>query len=143
MSKTRIVVDGSVWAGTGYRAFAEACAVHKGVNGLVRNLHDGRIEIFYDGPAEAVYPLIEELRRWDIGVCKNSIKRINVYAEGRRGYTPAWKDYNGFDIDYGNMTQYEQELINGREWFVLGLMMLRDEFSGMREDLRKIRCPAD
>lgn len=142
MSKARIVVDGSVWAGTGYRAFAGECATYNGVAGLVRNIPDGRIEIFYDGPSEKVKPLVKELRCWDILGDRRSIKRISVYPEGRRGYMPAWKDYHGFDIDYGDITQYEQEVINGREWFVLGLMTLRDEFSGMREDLRRLRTPA-
>jgi len=143
MSKARIVVEGAVWAGTGYRVFAAAYARHEGANGLVRNLPDGRIEIFYDGSEASMRSLVKDLRGWNTGVNGNGIRRIDVCAEGRRGYEPAWKEYKGFEIDYGAMTPYEQEIINAREWFVINLMELRETFAGMRQDLRKIRWPAD
>jgi acylphosphatase len=119
MSKARIVVEGAVWAGTGYRVFAAAYARHEGANGLVRNLPDGRIEIFYDGSEASMRSLVKDLRGWNTGVNGNGIRRIDVCAEGRRGYEPAWKEYKGFEIDYGAMTPYEQEIINAREWFVI------------------------
>jgi acylphosphatase len=138
MSKTRIVVEGAVWAGTGYRPFASAFAKQAGAKGIVRNLPDGRAELFYDGPEEGIRQLVKDLRSWPPGV-----RRIDVYAEGRHGYRPPWKEYNGFEIDYGAMTPYEQEIINAREWFVINLMELRETFAGMRQDLKKIRWPAD
>jgi len=138
MVKARIVVNGAVWAGTGYRRHAWTHARHRGAAGIVRNLPDGRAELFYDGPDESMRALVSDLRDWSIGV-----RRINVYAEGRRGYRPPWKEYEGFEIDYGDMPPYEREMTKNREWLAIGLMRLTDDVRGMREDLGKIRWPAD
>ncbi len=49
----RYVISGRV-QGVGFRFFAEDAAAREGLHGWVRNLPDGRVEIFAEGEAEAV-----------------------------------------------------------------------------------------
>jgi acylphosphatase len=49
----RYLVEGRV-QGVGFRYFAEAAASREGLNGWVKNLPDGRVEILAEGEAEAV-----------------------------------------------------------------------------------------
>lgn len=49
--------------GVGFRATARHIAGrHPGVRGWVRNLADGRVELFADGPASAVDAFLTDLR---------------------------------------------------------------------------------
>ncbi len=51
--------------GVGFRATAVAIARrHPGVRGWVRNLADGRVELFADGPAGAVEGFLADLREY-------------------------------------------------------------------------------
>ncbi len=47
------LVSGRV-QGVGFRFFAEAAAYREGLHGWVRNLPDGRVELFAEGEMEAV-----------------------------------------------------------------------------------------
>jgi acylphosphatase len=49
----RYYVSGMV-QGVGYRYFAQRAAGRLGVAGYVRNLRDGRVEVYAAGPAEAL-----------------------------------------------------------------------------------------
>ena len=49
----RYVIGGRV-QGVGFRLFTEAAALREGLQGWVRNLPDGRVEIVVEGDAEAV-----------------------------------------------------------------------------------------
>ena len=49
----RYVIGGRV-QGVGFRYFAEAAAAREGILGWVRNMPDGRVEIFAEGDAEAL-----------------------------------------------------------------------------------------
>lgn len=49
----RYVVSGRV-QGVGFRYFAEAAGRREGLNGWVRNLPDGRVEVEAEGDAEAL-----------------------------------------------------------------------------------------
>ena len=49
----RYLISGRV-QGVGFRFFTEAAALREGLNGWVRNLPDGRVEISVEGEAEAV-----------------------------------------------------------------------------------------
>lgn len=58
----RIIVSGLV-QGVFYRAFTKEKAVALELAGWVRNLPDGRVEVFVQGPKEKILELAEELRQ--------------------------------------------------------------------------------
>ncbi len=58
----RFFVSGRV-QGVGFRFFAERTAVSLGVGGYVRNLFDGRVEVYVIGSAEQMDALRGALRR--------------------------------------------------------------------------------
>jgi len=58
----RFFVSGRV-QGVGYRIFAQDAAQELGLQGYVRNRHDGRVEVFAMGPAEKLAQLRKELEK--------------------------------------------------------------------------------
>jgi acylphosphatase len=62
----RYLIGGRV-QGVGFRVFAEAQAVIEGLNGWVRNLPDGRVEILIEGDRESVDRAEAKLRRGPSG----------------------------------------------------------------------------
>ena len=58
----RFYVNGMV-QGVGYRYFARRAALRLGVSGYVRNLSDGRVEVYAMGPATKLEALRTDLRR--------------------------------------------------------------------------------
>ena len=62
----RYVVSGRV-QGVGFRAFTETQAAVEGLHGWVRNLQDGRVEILFEGDAEALARAEAKLRRGPAG----------------------------------------------------------------------------
>ena len=58
----RFFVSGRV-QGVGFRFFAERTAASLGVAGYVRNLFDGRVEVYATGTAEQMDALRDALRR--------------------------------------------------------------------------------
>ena len=58
----RFVVSGLV-QGVGYRFFAQRVADRLGVAGYVKNLHDGRVEVYAIGTAAQLVSLRAELAR--------------------------------------------------------------------------------
>ncbi|MGH9563474.1 MAG: acylphosphatase [Terracidiphilus sp.] len=49
--------------GVGYRFFAQSAARRLGLAGYVRNLRDGRVEVYAAGPREALDALRKDLER--------------------------------------------------------------------------------
>ena len=62
MQAKRFFVSGRV-QGVGFRFFAERTAARLGVGGYVRNLFDGRVEVYAIGSAEQMDELKGALRR--------------------------------------------------------------------------------
>jgi acylphosphatase len=58
----RFLVSGRV-QGVGFRYFTQDIARREGLTGLVRNLHDGRVEIVAEGDAAAVDRLEHAIRQ--------------------------------------------------------------------------------
>jgi acylphosphatase len=58
----RFLVSGGV-QGVGFRFFAERTAASLGMGGFVRNLFDGRVEVYAIGSAEQLDALRNALRR--------------------------------------------------------------------------------
>jgi len=100
MAKARIIVEGLV-QGVGYRATVRQAARLLGVKGLVRNLPDGRAEIFYDGPEEALprFTGMIDLKGIPGDLFTPDVKALKIFREGEPGYSEAWRQYEGFEIE--------------------------------------------
>ena len=88
----RFFVSGMV-QGVGFRFFVERTAASLGVAGFVRNLFDGRVEVYAIGGAERIDSLREALRR---GPRMANVERVEEQAaEVLREYA------GGFSIEHG------------------------------------------
>ena len=98
--KARILIKGRV-QGVGFRWTVADLARKLGLQGLVRNLRSGQVEIFCEGPMERIEELLSEIRAQNIGFegWGARVDEVSVSKEGESGYKPAWKEYTGFQID--------------------------------------------
>ncbi|UCD72782.1 MAG: acylphosphatase [Candidatus Bathyarchaeota archaeon] len=87
--------------GVGFRVRVSRIARRRGLKGLVRNLRDGRVEMFCEGPRETILIFMDEVlllgknRKW-VGP---RVDRISCFLEGESGYAEAWREYSTFEID--------------------------------------------
>jgi acylphosphatase len=88
--RARIRVSGIV-QGVGYRYFVRNTAVALGLDGRVRNLPDGRVEVVAEGERGVVNAFIRELR---IGPRYANVEALDVAWEEPR------KDFSGFDYAF-------------------------------------------
>jgi acylphosphatase len=84
----RFLVSGLV-QGVGFRFFAERTAVGLGVAGYVKNLFDGRVEVYAIGDSSQLEALRNELRR---GPRMSSVDQVaesdaEILPEYSRGFT--------------------------------------------------------
>ena len=77
----RLYVEGTV-QGVFYRNFVKENAEKYGVNGFVRNLEDGRIEVFLEGDGETVNKMIEICQQ---GPKHSQVKKITMKTEPFQG----------------------------------------------------------
>ena len=61
--EARHVLVSGIVQGVGYRAFAERTARDLGIKGWVRNLDDGRVEIYIEGEAEKLDAYVARCHR--------------------------------------------------------------------------------
>lgn len=100
MVKARVLVEGNV-QGVGYRYLVKSVAWTLGVKGLVRNLDDGRVEVFCE--AETRERLEEFVKKisvksgYGFGLGPH-VEKALVFLEGEKGFEPAWQRYDGFEI---------------------------------------------
>lgn len=73
----RLYVTGTV-QGVFFRAFVKENAERQNVKGFVRNLEDGRIEIFLEGDANGVNKMIELCKK---GPRHSQIRNVEVKLE--------------------------------------------------------------
>lgn len=85
MTAQRLIVSGRV-QGVGYRDWAVSEAARHGVNGWVRNLADGRVELVVSGAAEAVEAFIGATWRGPAGARVVSVLRENASGEAPVGF---------------------------------------------------------
>jgi acylphosphatase len=86
----RFFVSGSV-QGVGFRFFAERTAGSLGISGYVRNLFDGRVDVYAIGSADQLDKLKEALGR---GPRMASVDRVDEHeADVEREFA------NGFSIE--------------------------------------------
>ena len=87
----RYYVSGMV-QGVGYRYFVERAAKHLKVAGYVRNLGDGRVEVYAIGPAASLASLRRTLEQGPRGASVTGV------AEGDAAIDPTFADR--FSIEY-------------------------------------------
>lgn len=85
LSCKRYYVSGIV-QGVGFRYFVERVARHRKINGYVRNLHDGRVEVYAIGTSARLTDLRIELEHGPRGASVSNVSEENAehhpqYAE--------------------------------------------------------------
>ena len=73
----RFFVSGIV-QGVGYRHFARHAALRLGLTGYVKNLNDGRVEVYAEGPRTAIAALRQELERGPLGASVTGVEEVKV-----------------------------------------------------------------
>jgi acylphosphatase len=81
----RFLVSGRV-QGVGFRAFVADAARVAGVSGWVRNLRDGRVEVFAEGEAAALAGLEAACARGPLLARVDAVAAEPAVAEGRAGF---------------------------------------------------------
>ena len=83
----RIYINGTV-QGVFFRSFIKESAERNNIKGFVRNLEDGRVEVFAEGDANDVNKMVEVVRK---GPKHAQIKNIEVKPE-------KFQDFKNFKI---------------------------------------------
>jgi acylphosphatase len=91
LNARRYYISGMV-QGLGYRYFVERAAKHLKAAGYVRNLRDGRVEVYAIGPAAALAALRRELERGPSGASVTGVAEEDARIE------PSYVDV--FSIEY-------------------------------------------
>jgi acylphosphatase len=81
----RFLVSGRV-QGVGFRVFVAEAAREAGLAGWVRNLSDGRVEVFAEGGAEALAMLAAACARGPFLARVDHVASEPAVAEGRAGF---------------------------------------------------------
>lgn len=141
LAKARIIVSGVV-QGVGYRALVMQAARFLGLKGLVRNIPDGKVEIFCEGPKEKIGEFLKKID-WKAEEPSDflsiNVEKIDCYWEGEENYRPAWKHYQGFEIDYGieKLSSFEKSTLEDHEFGKLYFIGFRNELKGFRDETRE------
>ncbi len=69
--------------GVGFRFFAEEVATREGLSGYVRNLPDGRVEVYVEGDADAVARFERAVRLGPPGARVDAVQTAVVAPSGR------------------------------------------------------------
>ncbi len=89
-ARIRAVVHGDV-QGVGFRDFVQRRARELGLQGSVRNRHDGAVEVVAEGSREALDRLRQDL---EAGPRMASVQRVEVTEEATTG------EFTGFRVTY-------------------------------------------
>ncbi len=96
-----MIVSGRVH-GVGFRARAARLARELGLSGLVRNTPQGQVEIYCEGERQKIIALAKELEtaHQNFPLPASKPEKVQVFFEGEEGFKPAWKKFQGFEIDH-------------------------------------------
>jgi acylphosphatase len=138
--KARIIVRGNV-QGVGFRVWVKLFAMRLGIKGLVRNLEDGSIECFLEGSREALGEFVKRVSVKGVpdDPLSMHVGELEVFWEGEPGYESAWREYKGFEIDYGadELKAVDREMLESLEWSKLHFAgmsgVFREELAGMNK----------
>ncbi len=83
MKKTARILISGVIQGIFFRDFIKQNADRLGAKGFVRNLEDGRVEVFLEGDVDTVNAMTEICRR---GPQHAQIKNVEVHEEKYQGF---------------------------------------------------------
>ena len=140
MVKARIIVEGTV-QGTGYRALVKNYVNRHGLNGLVRNLPDGKVEIFLEGTKQNIEQITKDInvKGSPTSPLSLNVETLNIRWEGDKAFKKAWKRYSGFQIDYGpeKLTPFEKENLESLEWAKLRFSNLENGIFSFRDDTQE------
>jgi len=144
--KARLVIKGNV-QGVGFRVWVSLFAKRLGVRGLVRNLADGSVESFVDGSRQASEEFIRRIsvKGMPDDPLSLHVEEIEVFWEGERGYEPLWREYEGFEIDYGagELRAADREMLESLEWSKLHFAgmsrVFREEIGGLKGEFKAVR----
>lgn len=78
----RLYINGTV-QGVFFRAFIKENAEKNNIKGFVRNLEDGRIEIFLEGDSDAVNKMIELCKK---GPKHSQIRNVEIKPEKHQDF---------------------------------------------------------
>ena len=78
----RLFISGRV-QGVGFRMFAEERAMIEGLHGWVRNVPDGRVEVYLEGERQSVDRAEASMRRGPAGARVESVKVEEEVPHGR------------------------------------------------------------
>lgn len=84
------VVSGRV-QGVGFRYFVQRTAIALGLTGRVRNLGDGRVEVYAEGDEETLQLFIQALEK---GPALSHVRSVDVQ------WSPAIGQYSDFNVTY-------------------------------------------
>ena len=100
MTRASIFAEGEI-QGVGFRQTVADTARELGLLGLVRNLSDGRVQIFLEGQKETILEFARTIktREGSIKGLYPKVERLSVAFEGENEFRDAWKSYTGFEID--------------------------------------------
>jgi acylphosphatase len=73
----RVIIRGRV-QGVGFRAWTEMMAVEQGLEGWVRNRHDGSVEAVFAGAEEVVLTMIELCRVGPSGARVDAVDQLDA-----------------------------------------------------------------
>jgi acylphosphatase len=140
----RVTIIAEGWVqGVGYRAFVKRTAGMLGLRGLVRNLPDGKVEVFVEGTLPQIDKLVKMMsykgKRDD--PLSAYVEDISLHREGEKEYRGPWKKYEQFDIDFGFEVQspLERALLENLESGTLHVVYSRDEFELFRGEFGLFR----
>ena len=72
--------------GVGYRYWTERVARSLGLGGWVRNLHDGRVEIYAEGPKASLRALVERCHDGPSSASVTDVDRADRAPRGRLNF---------------------------------------------------------
>ncbi len=142
MIKVTIIAEGWLQT-TGYQTFVKRIACCLGLKGLVRNLPEGKVEVFCEGSLPKINKLLKML---DYKGKKDDplsvyVEKLTVYHEGDKGYFGPWKPYVGFEIDYGFeiASPVDRALMEHLESGTLYVASSRDGFGQLKDEFSLFR----
>lgn len=145
--KGRLVVEGNV-QGVGYRVIVRQIARGKGIKGKVKNLDDGRVEIYCEGDNQAsVSEFVEAIKikpKGNKNIFTIDVENIEEFWEGEGVYKPLKEPMRSFKIDYDNGT-ISPDLINLERLETGSLMMygVNERLSTTHSDFEKLDTKYD